>query len=172
MEHVKKGKETQQAGISEAYKKTVVVAKFPKIKTRKDWTEIMLRWKKEECHLLDDFSKLAALRTSLVIPEDVEMGKCASTWRQLYSQLTARYRSFDRIVPILLKELENLPTPTNENDERYLQNLVRLDSIFKVLTEENEQGKLDCVLVERIAKASITGNTTSVSWLLQSHLPN
>ena len=54
-----------------------MVAQFPKIKMRKDWTEIMLRWKKEECHLLDDFSKLAALRTSLVIPEDVEMGKRA-----------------------------------------------------------------------------------------------
>ena len=112
LEHAKKGKETQQAAISEAYKKNVVVAKFPKIKTQKDWTEIMLRWKKEECHLLDDFSKLAALRTSLVIPEDVEMGKRASTWRQLYSQLTARYGSFNRIVPTLLKKLENLPTPT------------------------------------------------------------
>ena len=91
LKHAKKGKETQQAVISEAYKKNVVVAKFPKIKTGKDWTEIMLRWKKEECYLMDDFSKLAALRTSLVIPEDVEMGKRASTWRQLYSQLTARY---------------------------------------------------------------------------------
>ena len=55
-------------------------------------------------------------------------------------------------MPTLLKELENLPTPSNKKDERYLQNLVRLDSIIKVLHEANEQGKLDCVLVERITK--------------------
>ena len=110
----------------------------------------MLRWKKEECHLLDDFSKLAALRTSLVIPEDVEMGKRASTWWQLYSNSIS--------IPTLLKELKNLPTPTNEKDGRYLQNLVWLDSIIKVLTEENEQGKLDCILVERITKAAFPEN--------------
>ena len=81
-----------------------------------------------------------------------------SAWQQLYSQLTARYGSFDRIVPTILKELENLPTPSNEKDERYLQNLVRLDSIIKVLNEENEQGKLDCVLVERITKAAFPEN--------------
>ena len=53
-----------------------------------------------------------------------------------------------------MKELENLPTPSNEKDEKYLQNLVRLDSIIKVLTEKGKQGKLDCVLVERITKAA------------------
>ena len=78
-----------------------------------------------------------------------------SAWQQLYSQLTARYGSFNRIVPTLLKEIENLPTHSNEKDE---QNLVRLDSIIKVLTEENEQGKLDCVLVERITKAAFPEN--------------
>ena len=51
-----------------------------------------------------------------------------------------------------------MPTPSNEKDERYLQNLVRLDSIIKVLNEENEQGKLDCVLVERITKAAFPEN--------------
>ena len=45
LEHAKKGKESQQPAISEAYKKNVVVTRFPKIKSRKDWTEIMLRWK-------------------------------------------------------------------------------------------------------------------------------
>ena len=45
LEHAKKGKESQQAAISEAYKKNVVVARYPKINSRKDWTEIMLRRK-------------------------------------------------------------------------------------------------------------------------------
>ena len=57
-----------------------------------------------------------------------------------------------------MKELENLPTPASEKDERYLQNLFRLDSIIKVLTDENKQGKLDCVLVERITKAAFPEN--------------
>ena len=48
-----------------------------------------------------------------------------------------RQVNFDRIVPTLL---ENLPTPTNEKDERYLQNLVRLDSIITVLTEKMNKG--------------------------------
>ena len=173
LDHIKKGQETQKAAISETYKTNVVVAKFPKIKNRQDWAEIMLRWKKEECHLLDEFSKLAALRTSLVIPEGIELGKSAANWRQLYSQLTAKYGYFDRIVPTLLKELDNLPTPGSEKDERYLKNLVRLDSIIKVLTDENEQSMLDCMLVERITKAAFPENNHreyNVSFLAASKL--
>ena len=39
-----------------------------------------------------------------------------------------------------------------------MQNLIKLDSIIKVLTEENEQGKLDCVFLERITKAEFLEN--------------
>ena len=58
----------------------VVVAKFPKIKNKTDWAEVMLRWKKEQCHLLDEFSKFAALKSCLVIPDDIELGKSAKDW--------------------------------------------------------------------------------------------
>ena len=101
------------------------------------------------------------------------MGKGAKDWRQLYAQLTAKYGSFDRIIPTLLKELENLATPGSEKDERYLKNLVRIDSIIKILTDENEQDKLDCVLVERITKAAFPENNHreyNVSYLAASKL--
>ena len=74
LEHIKKGQETQKAAISEAYKKNVIVAKFPKIKNKTDWAEVMLRWKKEQCHLLDEFSKFAALKSCLFDPCDIGKG--------------------------------------------------------------------------------------------------
>ena len=54
-----------------------------------------------------------------------------------------------------------------------MKNLVRLDSIIKVLTDENEQSKLDCVLVERITKAAFPENNHreyNVSFLAASKL--
>ena len=62
----------------------------------------------------------------------------------------SRYSNFDRLIPGILRELQNLSKPSSIEDKKYSDNMSRIQTKMIILDQEGETSRLEYIVVENM----------------------